>query len=172
MRRLVLLSTLAALALPAAGTQATTGRLVDLGSGRVNGDRILGLTVPQVTAALGRPDFRVGPLSRYRIGYGTQSNFSTEVIFRRHGGIQRAWSIVFERGAVRDVKVGDLLQRSPALQKAILDKYGSTFRLTRSYDCKRNPCIGEFAARDGALHLTFGTQPVTGTWLTIWTVTG
>ncbi len=167
MRRLLLLSTLAVLVIPAVGAQATTGRSVDLANGRVDGHRVLGLSVAQVAAALGRPDFRVGPRSYYRIGYGTPSNFSTEVIFRRSGGIQRAWSIVFERGPVRDVKVGDLLQRSGALQKAILAKYGTTFRLVRSYACKKKECVGEFAARSGPIHLTFGTLPVTGTWLTI-----
>jgi hypothetical protein len=168
MKRRLLLCTLAVLAMPAVGAQATTGKSVDLATGYVNGHRVLGLTVAQVTAALGRPDFRLGPRSRYRIGYGPQSGFSTEVIFRPSGGVQRAWSIVFERGPVRDMKVGDLLQRSPALQKAILNKYGSTFRLTHSYACTQNLCVGEFAAREGALHLTFGTQRVTDTWLTIW----
>jgi hypothetical protein len=170
MKRLLLLCILAVLAMPSVGAQATTGRSVDLVTGHVNGHRLLGLTVAQVTAALGRPDFRVGPRSRYRIGYGPQSSFSTEVIFRPSGGVQRAWSVVFERGPVRDVKVGDLLQRSTALQKAILTEYGATFGLARSYACKsRGQCSGEFVARNGPLHLTFGTQPVTGTWLTIWT---
>jgi hypothetical protein len=169
MKRLLALSVLAVLSLPAVGAQATTGRSVDLATGRVNGRRILGLTVAQVTAALGHPDFRVGPRSRYRIGYGRQNNFSTEVIFGPRGGVQRAWSIVFERGPVRDLKVGNLLQRSAALQKAILAKYGTTFRLARSYACEhKTQCSGEFAARSGPLHLTFGTQPRTGTWLTIW----
>ena len=168
MKRRLLLCTLAGLAMPAVGAQAATGTSVDLATGHVNGHRVLGLTVAQVEAALGRPDFRIGPRSRNGIGYGLQSGFSTEVIFRPSGGVERAWSIVFERGPARDVKVGDLLQRSPALQKAITDTYGSTFRLTRSYACKQNLCVGEFAARDGALHLTFGTQRVTGTWLTIW----
>ena len=168
MSRLVLLFTLAVLAIPAVGAQATTGQLVDLANGRVDGHRVLGLTVAQVTAALGREDFRVGPRSRYRIGYGTQRHFSSEVIFRLSGGILRAWSIGFERGPVRDSQVGDLLQRSAALQRAILAKYGMTFRLVRSYACTSKECVGEFAARSGPLHLTFGTQPVTGTWLTIW----
>jgi hypothetical protein len=168
MRRLFLLSTLAVLAIPAVGAHAAAGRSVDLGSGRVDGHRILGLTVEQVAAALGRPDFRVGPRLRYRIGYGTRRNFSIEVLFRLSGGLQRAWSIVFERGPVRDAKVGDLLQRSAALQRAILANYGTTFRLVRSYVCKSKVCVGEFAARRSPLHLTFGTQPVTGTWLTIW----
>jgi hypothetical protein len=168
MKRQLLLCTLAVLAMPAAGPHATTGTSVDLATGDVNGHRVLGLTVAQVTAALGRPDFRAGPRSRYRIGYGLQSGFSTEVIFRPNSGVQRAWSIVFERGSVRDVKVGDLLQRSPALQQAIFDKYDSRFRLIRPYACKQKLCVGGFAARDGALHLTFGTQRITGTWLTIW----
>ena len=169
MKRLLLLCSLAVLDMPAVGAQATTARSVDLATGHVNGHRVLGLTVGQVTAALGRPDFRVGPRSRYRIGYGAQGGFSAEVIFRPTGGVQRAWSIVFERGPVRDLKVGDLLERSNALQKAILTKYGTTFRLVRSYACKsKAQCSGEFASRGGPLHLTFGTQPVTGTWLTMW----
>jgi hypothetical protein len=169
MKRLLLVCALGALALPAVGAQATSGHTVDLANGRVDGHSILGRTVAQVTAALGRPDFRVGPRSRHRIGYGTPSDFSTEVIFRRSGGVERAWSIVFDRGVVRDVKVGDLLQRSAALQKAVLVQYGTTFRLVRSYACKhKTECSGEFAARNGPIHLTFGTQPVTRTWLTIW----
>jgi hypothetical protein len=169
MKRLLLLCAFAVLALPTLGAQATSGHTVDLTNGRVDGHSILGRTVAQVTAALGRPDFRVGPRSRHRIGYGTPSDFSTEVIFRRSGGVERAWSIVFDRGVVRDVKVGDLLQRSAALQKAVLVQYGTTFRLVRSYACKnKTECSGEFAARNGAIHLTFGTQPVSGTWLTIW----
>jgi len=169
MKRLLLLCALAVLMFPTVGAQATSGHTVDLASGRVDGRPILGRTVAQVTAALGRPDFHVGPLSRHRIGYGTPSDFSTEVIFRRSGGVERAWSIVFERGPARDVKVGNLLQQSAALQKAVLAQYGTTFRLVRSYACKhKTECSGEFAARNGPIHLTFGTQPVTRTWLTIW----
>src|SRR5258708_1374054 len=136
MKRLLLLPTLAVLAIPAGGAQATTGRSVDLVTGRIDGHRVLGLTVAQLTAGLGRPDFGIGPASRYRIGYGARSDFSIEVIFRRSNGVQRAWSIVFERGPVRDSKVGDLLQRSAALQTAILAKYGTAFSLVRAYSCK------------------------------------
>jgi hypothetical protein len=168
MKGLLLLCALAVTALPTVGAQATSGHTVDLTNGRVDGHAVLGQTVAQVTAALGRPDFRVGPRSRHRIGYGTATDFSTEVIFRRSGGVERAWSIVFERGPALDVKVGDLLQRSAALQTAVLAHYGRTFRLVRSYACKRTGCSGEFAARNGGIHLTFGTQPVSGTWLTIW----
>jgi hypothetical protein len=169
MKRLRLLCAFAALALPTVGAQATSGHAVNLANGRIDGHSILGRTVAQVTAALGRPDFRVGPASRHRIGYGTPSDFSTEVIFRRSGGVERAWSIVFDGGAVRDVKVGNLLQRSAALQNAVLAHYGTTFKLVRAYACKnKTECSGEFAARNGPIHLTFGTQSVSGTWLTIW----
>jgi hypothetical protein len=168
MKRLLVVCALGMLAVPAAGAQATRSHTVELATGRVDGHSILGRTVAQVTAALGRPDFRAGPRLRHRIGYGTPSNFSTEVIFHRSGGVELAWSIVFERGAVRDTKIGNLLQRSADLQDAVLAHYETTFRLVRSYACKRTGCSGEFAARNGVIHLTFGTQPVSRTWLTIW----
>jgi hypothetical protein len=168
MKRLALLSVLAVLGTPAIGAHATTSLAVDLATARVDGHRVLGLTVVQVTAALGRPDFHAGPRARYRIGYGTPRDFSTEVLFRPSGGVLRAWSIVFERGPVRDAKAGDLLRRPAALQHAILANYGSTFRLVRSYACKKKLCVAGFAEKSGPLHLTFGMQPVTGTWLTIW----
>jgi len=169
MKRLLVLVVLAVVAVPMAGAQVVTSHNVDLASGRVDGHQILGRTIAEVTAALGRPDFGIGPTSRYRIGWGTPSRFSTEVIFRRSGGGQHAWSIVFERGPVRDAKVGNLLKPSAALQRAIVAKYGTTFKLVRPYACKtETQCVGEFDARSGPLHLTFGTQPVTGTWLTIW----
>jgi hypothetical protein len=169
MKHLLLFSTVAVLALPAAGAYGATTHTVDLASGRLDGHRILGRTIAGVTAALGRSDFRGGPRSRYRLGWGTPRNFSLEVLFRRSGGVERAWSIVFERGSIREVKLGDVLQRRPAaFQAAVLARYGATFRLLRRYTCKRGACVGELAPRTGSIHLTFGTQRVTGTWLTVW----
>jgi hypothetical protein len=170
MKRLLLFSTVAVLAFPAAGAHGATTHTVDLASGRLDGHRILGRTIAGVTAALGRPDFHSGSRSRYRIGWGTPRDFSIEVLFRRSGGVQRAWSIVFERGSIRDVKLGDVLQRrSGAFQTAVLARYGNTFRLLRGYACKsEGACVGELAPRSGSVHLTFGTQRVTGTWLTVW----
>lgn len=169
MARLLVLATLAVLALPAAGAQAATAHTVNLADGRVDGHRILGRTVAGVTAALGRPDFRAGLPSRYRIGWGSSSDFSVEMLFRRSGGAERAWSIVFERG-VSDVKIGALLERrSSALQAVIRTRYGAAFELLRPYACKKGrDCVGEFAARSGSLHITFGTHPTLGTWLTVW----
>jgi hypothetical protein len=170
MKRLLLLTVLAVLALPAAGARGATGHTVDLTNGRVDGHPILGRTIAGVTAALGRPDFRIGPRSWYRIGWGDRHNFSFEVIFHRSGGVQHAWSIAFERGPIRDAKLGDLLARSSAsLQAAILARYADVFKLVRPYTCRAGNCVGEFAPRTGSLlHLTFGTHRILGTWLTVW----
>jgi hypothetical protein len=171
MRRLLVLSMLAVLTLPAAaGAGGASVRTVDLATGYVDGHRVLGRTIAGVTAGLGRPDFRLGPTSRYRIGWGDRINFSVEVIFRRSGGVQRAWSIAFERGPVRDPKLGDVLARSPSsLQSAVLARYGDNFKLVRGYACRADGCVGEFGPRAASsLHLTFGTHHALGTWFTVW----
>ena len=168
MKRLLLITALATLALPAgaAGASRTT---VDLATGSVNGHLVLGRTIAGVTAALGRPDFRGGSRSHYVIGWGTRPNFAFEVIFRPVGGVERAWSIAFERGPVRDVKLGDLVGRSPlAFQRAMRVSYADTFALDRPYACKGRLCAVGFAARSGPLHVNFGTQPKLGTWLTVY----
>jgi hypothetical protein len=102
--------------------------------------------------------------------WGERLNFSIEVIFHRSGGVQRAWSIAFERSPVRDLKLGDVLARSStSLQAAILSRYGDNFRLVQAYACREGGCVGEFAPRTGSsLHLTFGTHRPLGTWLTVW----
>jgi hypothetical protein len=168
MKRLLLLSVLVMLALSASASAAPT-RVVDLTTGRMDGHLILGRTVAEVTAVLGRPDFRSGPRSSYRIGWGARPDFAVEVIFRPSGGVERAWSIAFERGPVRDVRLGDLLGRSSAaLQSAVRSRYADTFKLLRPFACKNGRCVGEFAARSGTIHVTFGTHGTLGTWLTVW----
>ena len=170
MKRLLLLSALVALAVPAAGAHAATSHTVDLASGLLDGHRVLERTIAGVTAGLGRPDFRLGRRKDYRIGWGDPSVPAIEVLFRRRGGVQYAWSIAFHHVVVRDVKIGDLLgRRSGALQAAILAQYGDTFKLLRPYACKHSgECVGEFAPVGGTHHLTFGAQPMNGIWLTIW----
>lgn len=146
-----------------------TTHSLGVSNGRIDGHPVLGRTVAGVTAALGRPDFRSGPRGRYVVGWGSRPNFSFEVIFRPSGGVERAWSIVFERGPVFDVKIGDLLGRSPAaLQAAVRSRYTGTLELVRPYDCKKSVCSGEFAARADTVHFTFGKRPTLGTWLTVW----
>jgi hypothetical protein len=166
---LLLLALLAVGALSPAGAAAgASGHKLDLASGKLDGHWILGRTVAGVTAALGRPDYHAGSRLTYKLGWGARPNFSIEVMFRPVGGVERAWSMAFERG-VRDVRLGDLLGRSsPTLQAAILKTYGDSFKLARPYKCKTTICGGEFAPRTGLLHLGFGTQPKLGTWLTVW----
>lgn len=90
------------------------------------------------------------------------------MLFRQSGDIERAWSIAFEQH-VRDVKLGDLLGRSSrAFQAAVRRTYANAFALARPFECKAGRCVGEFAARNDPLHITFGTQASTGTWLTVW----
>jgi hypothetical protein len=170
MKRISLLFTLAVVGILTARAQAAPEHTVEMATGRVDGHRILGRTIAGVTAALGRPDFHVGPHSRYRIGWGDRSNFSIQVIFRKSGTVQRAWSIAFERGPIRDAKLGDLLAHSSrSLQTSILADYGNAFKLARPYSCSTTNCAGEFAQRTGAhLHLSFGTHPKLGTWVTLW----
>jgi hypothetical protein len=137
------------------------GHTIDLSNGRVDGRVVLGRSVAGVTASLGRPDFR----TKGRIGWGTPRDFSTEVLFRRSGGELRAWSIVFERGQVRDPKVGELLGLRPAALRL------PGYDVVRPYRCVRTICSTELAQRGGPLRVVFGTQPRTGTWLTVYAPT-
>jgi hypothetical protein len=169
MKLVLLLAAIAVLVLPP-GAVGASGHTLDLATGRVDGHSILGRTVAGVTAALGRPDFHGGNRQSYMLGWGARPNFLVEVRFRRARGVERAWSMSFEHG-VRDVKVGDLLGRSsPALQAAILRQYSDQFKLIRPYTCENTNkiCSGDFAQRIGSLHLTFGTQPMLGTWLNVY----
>jgi hypothetical protein len=168
-KRILLLILVAALAPLPPGAHGAQSRTVDLVNGSVDGRRILGRTVAGVTAVLGRPDFRHGNRRLYRIGWGTQTDFSMEVIFNRTNGALRAWSIVFARPPVRDARIGELLGRtSISLQAAVESMYADVFKLVRGYRCRAGSCVGEFAQRDGPLHLSFGTFPAHRTHLAVW----
>jgi hypothetical protein len=170
MKRFLLLVLLAALAPMSAGANGADNRTVDLVSGRVDGHPVLGRTVAGVTAVLGRPDFRHGNRRLYRIGWGTPTDFSMEVMFNRTNGALRAWSIVFARAPVRDARIGELLGRTSAsLQAVVRTEYADLYTLIRRYRCRAGMCVGEFAQRDRPLHLTFGTFPAHRTHLAIWT---
>jgi hypothetical protein len=172
MKRVLLPAAMAVFVCVPSVAHGATSHTVDLATGRVDGHPVLGRTIAGVTAGLGRPDFRIVSPSRYRLGWGDRHNFAVEVIFRRRGGVQRAWSLAFERGNVRDVRAGALLARTPeALQTTLVASYGDTLRLVQSYHCKAGRCVGEFAPRPGhGLHLTFGSRPTLGTWMTLWQV--
>jgi hypothetical protein len=138
----------AALLLAAPAASGTAERhSIDLVSGSLDGHAVLGSTLPQVVAGLGRPDFEVGggqPLRR--IGWGTPGNFTRELIFRRAGGTLRAQTLVVERGTVIDPKAGNLLRPSGQLQSVVRTRYGNAFELVRPLACHGTQCIGEFAS--------------------------
>jgi hypothetical protein len=169
-RLLLLVVVLVASSSMLAGAQAASSRTVDLVSGRVDGHPVLGRTVAGVTAVLGRPEFRHGNRTTYKLGWGSPTDFSMEVIFNRRRGALRAWSVVFGRAPVRDARIGELLGRtSVSLQAMIRSKYADVYKVTRTYRCRVGTCVGEFAQRDGPLHLTFGTEGALGRHLAVWT---
>lgn len=173
MGRIVIATAAALLLTGPAGAGTAARHRVDFASGRLDGHAVLGSTLPQVVAALGRPDFAVGgghPLRR--IGWGTRGNFTRELIFRRAGGTLRAQTLVVESGIVIDRKVGNLLQPSRRLQSAVLARYANVFELLRPLACTDGGCVGEFASAGAALHITFGSTKGRGTFVSIWKPVG
>jgi hypothetical protein len=158
---------------PASSFAANTQR-ISLATGELDGKPVLGMSLGEVTATIGKPDFSSGPRSRYRIGWGRPDNFTVAVLFRPVNGRLRASTLVFERGTIRDDRVGNLLSRRPkSLQAAIVSRYASEFELVRPYQCRtRGLCVGEFKTRDGTLHLTFGRTIGKGTFVTVWLAKG
>lgn len=161
----------------AAGLLASTtalaagGHRIELTSGQLDGKQILGASIAEVSAALGKPDFTSGSRRLRRIGWGRPDSFGLAVLFRPVDGRLRAKTLVFEGGSVRDARIGDLLARAPrSLQTAVESRYGSEFELVRSYRCRAaGLCTGQFKARDADLRLTFGRTAGRGTFLTVWT---
>jgi hypothetical protein len=169
MRRFVVVTAIALLAAVSSASGAPVSHRVDLVNGTLDGHRVLGLTVPQVEAALGRPDFRTGNGRLQRIGWGTPNDFTLEIIFQRRRRTLRAQTLVFERGTVTDAKAGSLLSQTPArLQSTIESRYGSAFELLHRLTCKHGLCSGEFGAADTSVHLTFGSTTTRGTFITVW----
>jgi hypothetical protein len=64
---------------PASGFAANTHR-ISLATGELDGKQVLGMSLGEVTATIGKPDFRSGPRSRYRIGWGRPDNFTLAVL--------------------------------------------------------------------------------------------
>lgn len=167
MQRLIALVAVAfALAAAAAGASVHS---FDLGSGFVDGHRILGRSVAGVTAVLGRPAYRHGSRTRYVLGYRLPPA-TVEVLFRRAGGRLVARTVVLQDPRLTEAKTGRLLRRSPrSIQAVIAAAYGGQYELVRSYRC-RTPtlCSGEFSTRDGRRHVTFGRTVEGARFLTIW----
>ena len=173
MMRLVVVTAIALLAAASSASGASVSHRVDLVNGTLDGHRVLGSTVPQVEAALGRPDFLTDNGRLQRIGWGTPNDFTLEVIFQRRGRTLRAQTLVFERGTVTDAKAGSLLsQPSTRLQSTIKSRYSGAFELLHPLTCKHGLCSGEFEATDTSVHLTFGSTRTRGTFITVWKLLG
>jgi hypothetical protein len=170
-----LLAVVAVLVLAPASGLAADAHRVSLASGELDERQVLGRSMTEVTAMLGKPDFRSGARRRPRIGWGRPDNFTLAVLFRPVDGRLRASTLVFERGRIRDDRVGNLLARSPkSLQAAIASRYGSELVLVRPYQCRTRGglCVGEFKTTDARLHVTFGRSIGRSTFVTVWLATG
>jgi hypothetical protein len=166
----LLLVVIAAFPLPATA-YAASGHRVDLSTGDLDGKQILGGSIADVTAALGKPDFVGGSRSRRHVAWGGNvGGFRVAVLFRPTGGRLVARTLVFEGGSIRDTRIGDLLAPTPrALQAKVRSTYVDEFTLIRPYRCRgAGLCTGEFRARSAELHITFGRTAHRGTFLTIW----
>jgi hypothetical protein len=151
---------------------ASTRYQVDLATGNLDGKRVLGRSLADVRTTLGRPDLIAGPRNRRLVAWGGGAGtFRLAVLFRPTGNRLLARTLVFESGSIRDAKIGDLLGRAPrSLQVAVESNYRGVFELVRPYRCRTvGLCTGEFAARSGGLHLTFGRTSTRGTFVTVWT---
>jgi hypothetical protein len=73
MRALLAVVAVLVLCPPATGLAADAHR-VSLASGELDGRQVLGRSMAEVTAMLGKPDFRSGSLRRPRIGWGRPDN--------------------------------------------------------------------------------------------------
>jgi hypothetical protein len=124
----------------------------DLAEGTVSGKPILGLTEPQVRAALGRPDSVEHFPVRIDLVYGPREARRVEVIITH-----TAWALEF--GSTDDVeaKLGRVLTVPPrVLQARIARVYANAFRLVRSYRCDVKGCFGLFYSSDGERRIIFG----------------
>lgn len=149
---------------------------LDLGTGKVNGQPILGRSPPEVEAALGRPDFVDSGLElgqRYtafffggrrrrpigdRIGW-TDAALVISFGRRRHGF--RATSLSYEGATLVDARLGHVLRlQPPELQRKIASTYASRYRLDVAYgDPNQLGCGASFRARTGRVELSFGLRP-------------
>ena len=165
-----LLAVVAVLVLAPPSGIASDAHRVSLATGELDGRQVLGRSIAEVTAVLGKPDFTSGPRRRLRVGWGRPDDFTLAVLFSPVDGRLRARTLVFERGTVRDDRVGNLLARTPkSLQAAIASRYGSELVLVRRYQCRtRGLCVGEFKTTDASLHVTFGRTIGRSTFVTVW----
>jgi hypothetical protein len=152
---------------PAGAAPARRYERLDLGSGTVNGQPILGRGVAQVEAALGRPDrVRTSSISNGHreptLWYGG-TRPTTAALLVRFGWRQhrlRAISLVWHGRGPDDARLGRLLSLQPEeLQRRVAAAYGG-YRVSVGYGTEpERGCSGSFTAAGGAVELAFGLDP-------------
>jgi hypothetical protein len=148
---------LASLALVAAAPAAPPPRplRVDLGSGRVDGNRLLGRAVPFVVAHLGPPSSVERYPRRTDLVYGSKRDLRVEVVFAGPS----AAALLFEDPRMVDVRIGTPLALAPdALQQRLLERYADVLTRGRPYRCDALGCFGTFFARSGKLRVIYGVS--------------
>jgi hypothetical protein len=172
----LLLGVVLALAATASGAEAlpaAPGTLaVDLLTVRVNGHVVLGRSVAGVTAAFGRPSWRVRGKRLYRIGYGDRENPAMVVLFRKRGEVLRAATVAFEKPPLVEPRLGrnGLAMTPRSFARTVERKYPSAFGVELAPTCAQARCITTLQAVDSARRLTFGQRRGLGSYLSIWQV--
>lgn len=132
---------------------------VSLPVGAVDGHAVLGRTVSQVEAALGRPSAVERFADRRDLVYRRAGRLQLEVIC--HGPFaaparERAWAVLV--AAPDAVVVG--LGRPLALPPSALGRRlrALPLRQERPYRCDARGCFGTFFSRDGTRRVIYGRQ--------------
>jgi hypothetical protein len=133
----------------------------DLGTAAVQGQSILGRTIPTVVQMLGRPDDKTIRRRHATLRYGTPSKgvWPLTISFLRNGGVLRASGAFIASAGAREARLGPILHLKPrAIQRLVRTHYGGKLRLTKPYDCRKRPlsCRGEFAYTGSSMKVAFG----------------
>jgi len=169
-RLVIVLASLAVAVAASATASSTSAHTVNLATGQLDGHTILGLTPSQVSAVLGKPDAAHGTKSRYVLQWGGGSPPHYEVIFTKHGASERAVTLALETGAYQDPKIGNILKPTPAAFASLMQaRYGRIYRILKPLSHQPGGrSSGEFVQRSGSLHVSFGSRPNWGTFITLW----
>ncbi|MBA3366740.1 MAG: hypothetical protein H0U03_13325 [Actinobacteria bacterium] len=133
---------------------------LDLGRRTLGGHQILGRTLPQIIAVLGRPVAVSAAHNRQYVRYGPpwQRRLSISFRPRRHGRLV-AVALSFDDVNLTERRLGLLLRRKPAaLQRAIQKIYGKEYELVEPFGSLRywGGCGATFDAVGTNRSLTFG----------------
>jgi hypothetical protein len=143
---------------------------VDLESGLVNGQRILGRSISSVTAAIGKPTWREAAGARYKLGYGDRTDLKILVLFRKASGHFRAVTVAFERAPVYDATSGQNVLAVPpaAFAREAVASYPN-LRVDRAPRCVAKTCTVVLRVAGDSQRLTFGHTASKGGFLSLWT---